>query len=837
MERVHRDQDPLEIRTKQIAQELAQAHARGHRDHVLALAHHDSPADQELQHLLDCRLERPAGLEDEFVLEEARQLPRAVEHRRPRRPLAAVAAHRQRDDRRGDEEMEDGVLVVVERHPPLFDHRVEALPAGFLHLDVPVGAQPEQRALDEARLAQACRRKSRSPAPHLPRGRARAGVERRLVQELRAREDLVLGHAAPVVAEEDGGDEPDRRQRRRAVDAGRDPQPQGADESAALLLGMVLRVHAALREQLCQRDRLAHPDGDAAQPGAQHLGGGEERLRVLLLLLAAEKLLLVAARLGDLLVRDGDRREHHVRADAGEPRLHLQREHPQLGREQLAGARTASLDEELLREAVAQEALHVRLHHRRIHAVALEAAPDEEGAPHAEEAPHRPEVQVVPGGDVRRLKAEVVADDREHHVIEVALVRRAQDERRARARLRQPLHPRRVDVHAVVDAAEHPPDDALQHVDRQRVVAGGDLTQVLARLAIERIVRPAALAGQLGQRAPELQVVERLIDDPLRRLERGPGDHPGLARQVLVERAAHLPGDAARVRLRLLRHHRGEIDRLAHLEHCLLAVQHEGQEAAQRAGLVRVAEEEVAHPAPQLLGTPPPDQRDGHQLDAPARLLALEGGEARERIGEHRHRAGQRPGHAQEDERGLALPHRLDHLRGGLVLRRGGWTHLLASQVPAREGGEDPVAQPGRGARDGKAQPPEAPVEEEEMEQGGGAQDVDGRPPPAHGAERLGRLLGKRDRAKHPGQQPARERPVVPGARRRVRGAQREGGARLGHGAAVYQRADLSIRSRQRSIAWRSRAFRRARPARRPPSGDFRPGRRRAGPAAAPRLA
>ena len=238
--------------------------------------------------------------------------------------------------------------------------------------------------------------------------------------------------------------------------------------------------------------------------------------------------MLVAARLRDLFVRDGDRHENHVGPHAGQPRFHFEREHAQLGREQLAGARASALDEELLGEAVAQEPLHVRLHHRRVDAVALEAAADEERPAHAQEAADGPEVEVVAGGDVRRLQAEVVADDGEDHVVEVALVGRAQDERGARARLGEPPHPGLVDVDPVVDAPEHPLGDALQDVDAERVVAGGDLAQVLARLAVERVVGAPALARDLRQRAPQLEIVERLVDDPLRRLERRARDDASL---------------------------------------------------------------------------------------------------------------------------------------------------------------------------------------------------------------------------------------------------------------------------------------------------------------------
>src|SRR4051812_13234362 len=80
----------------------------------------------------------------------------------------------------------------------------------------------------------ACARRARLPC----RG-AGAAVEGRLVEELAPRKKLVLGHAAAIVAEEHGADETDRRNRHRTVDSGGDPEPERADERAALLRGVV----------------------------------------------------------------------------------------------------------------------------------------------------------------------------------------------------------------------------------------------------------------------------------------------------------------------------------------------------------------------------------------------------------------------------------------------------------------------------------------------------------------------------------------------------------------------------------------------------------------------
>ena len=81
-------------------------------------------------------------------------------------------------------------------------------------------------------------------------------------------------------------------------------------------------------------------------------------------------------------------------------------------------------------------------------------------------------------------------------------VARTEDQRTLLARLDQPLHALFIDVDAVVDAVEDEVEQALENVDDERLVPRGDLAQVLARLALHAPVRAAALARDLGKRAP-----------------------------------------------------------------------------------------------------------------------------------------------------------------------------------------------------------------------------------------------------------------------------------------------------------------------------------------------
>ena len=171
---------------------------------------------------------------------------------------------------------------------------------------------------------------------------------------------------------------------------------------------------------------------------------------------------------------------------------------------------------------------------------------------------------------------------------------RAEDQRPLLARLDQPLHPALVDVHAVVDAVEHEVEQPLEQVDDQRIVAGGDLPQVLARLLLHAAVSPATLASDLGEGPPQLQVAQRLIDHPVGRLERRPGHHPYLARQMMVQPAAHPPGHARRLGAGIHRVHVRERDWLADFNVAASAVQQVAEEGADGTRLLRVAEEDIA---------------------------------------------------------------------------------------------------------------------------------------------------------------------------------------------------------------------------------------------------
>ncbi len=309
---------------------------------------------------------------------------------------------------------------------------------------------------------------------------------------------------------------------------------------------------------------------------------------------------------------------------------------------------------------------------------------------------------------MRRLQAVVVDDHREDHVVDVRLVAGAEDERRFLAGLHEATHAGLVDVDAVVDAVEDEVEQDLDQVDDEGVVAGGDLAQVAPRFPLDAAVGAALLAGDLGERAPQLQIAQRLVDHARGRLERRAGDHAGLAREVLVNPSAHAPGDARRLRVAVHRVDVAEQHQLADLDVRAFARAQVAEEGADGAGLFGIAEEEIAPRAAQPLGALAPEEGQGHERDRLVRLRALQLDQRGEGIGQRRDRGRQRARLPEEDQRGLALLDGLDDVGDFAFVRA---LDLRPAQVPARERREDAVAEPRRGARERQAQLPKSVIE------------------------------------------------------------------------------------------------------------------------------
>ena len=117
-------------------------------------------------------------------------------------------------------------------------------------------------------------------------------------------------------------------------------------------------------------------------------GGAEELPEVLALLGRPGQLPSVRALLGHLLVGDADREQGDLLPrPVARRRVQRHAEDAEAGRQHLAGAAPATLDEELDGEAIADELSQVALEDDGEDAVVLEGATDEEGAPAAEDGP------------------------------------------------------------------------------------------------------------------------------------------------------------------------------------------------------------------------------------------------------------------------------------------------------------------------------------------------------------------------------------------------------------------------------------------------------------------
>src|SRR5438105_157038 len=294
-ERVDSEPDAFAEGPQELAEQREHARSARRRADEVALSLGQPPAQEQREVLPDRVLEVVPGREDELVLGQPRRLLRAPQQLAVRRGLAAEAAQRGGEDGGRDEEVEDAVLVIVERDAPLLGDRVVARPARLVPAQGPVGHQRLDGAEDE-RLGRI-------------RAAVRAAVAGGGVKEAGALEDLLLRERALVVAEQHGAKKPHRRERRRRVDSRRDVEAEVLDDLLLFLRRAVLRIDSALAEELGEGDWLVDADGDAAIAAAQHLRRAEQCLGVLLPLLAALQLALVGGGLDHLFVGDADRGE------------------------------------------------------------------------------------------------------------------------------------------------------------------------------------------------------------------------------------------------------------------------------------------------------------------------------------------------------------------------------------------------------------------------------------------------------------------------------------------------------------------------------------------------
>ncbi len=397
---------------------------------------------------------------------------------------------------------------------------------------------------------------------------------------------------------------------------------------------------------------------DPAVACGEHLGRGEQRLEVLGLLLPAGQLLRIAVGLDDLLVVDRHRDEEEVPLRALEHRVHLPGEQPELGGEELAGARAAALGEELLHHPVVHELLHVGLEGRGVDLVVLERAPQEERAAAPEEGAEGEEGEVRARRHHRHRVAAVPEHGAHHQVVDVALVRGADHQRRAGGRPHRALEAGLVHLDAVVDAVEDPVEQGRAQAHHRRVQPRGDLLEALARLALHALRPAPRLLRHRLQRLAQVAVSQRLLEQAAGGLARRTEDRPRLAREVLVQGPADLPGDERVRQLRVLGHELPQVDGLAHAELCALVVAEEGDHRVREPGHVRAAEDPIQKAGLERLGPLVPDEQLGHEEHRPLALAR------------HRHQGGEgvlaallslrqaQRAPAQEDQPRAALPSR-----------------------------------------------------------------------------------------------------------------------------------------------------------------------------------
>src|SRR5690606_19152878 len=394
--RADREEVALEVRAEHLGVDLHHRPLGAAADGVAIADLLDGALGEEpRERLVEDLVEGRVRAVHELVLERAAELLDA----RPQRALrdARAVAHEQRgrDERARHEEVDEVVLVVVEREPPLVEDGVDRLLAGLVTLDE-LGVEEELERLVDHLLADGA-----------GRVRDRGGDARALALELAEEADahrLEIGatHAAPAMREEGGGDERGRRDDGDGVDlvghAVRDALHERAPRGGGELVGAVAIeavLEARLLHELVEAEHLAELHVEAAVARAEDRGGLEEPADVLLLLLLAGELAHVGLLLDDALVADADGHEAHLLAAEHEHGVDQHGEQAEFGREELARARAPALEEEPDAVALDEELAHVRVDEGRVELLPLEAAADEEGAAAAEDGAGREEAQVL----------------------------------------------------------------------------------------------------------------------------------------------------------------------------------------------------------------------------------------------------------------------------------------------------------------------------------------------------------------------------------------------------------------------------------------------------------
>ncbi len=330
---------------------------------------------------------------------------------------------------------------------------------------------------------------------------------------------LDLGQALRAVArgEQDQRDDRRGRDRRRRVHAHRDLEGQRCDERLLALLvdaGFeLLGLHQVPDRYAITETQVDLPARPAAPQEAQRPG---ESLRLLLLAALLDRVILD---LGDLVVGDADRDERHVVEPGSLYRLEDVVEQAEARRQQLAGARSRSLQRPQQREALLDEVVDVAAKRRLVDLVVLERAPQEDDAGTPGEGAQARCVQVDAAERERQRQVRIEQHQRQRHGVEHRLVTDQEDDRARGHGLRDPLQLCLVDVdRRIVVAAAGRAIQCIDHLERERRLRCGHLAQVALGLCEDVRHGAVALLRDVGDQVAESRVGEDLAGQDTRHL-------------------------------------------------------------------------------------------------------------------------------------------------------------------------------------------------------------------------------------------------------------------------------------------------------------------------------
>ncbi|MNF79469.1 hypothetical protein D3C84_616820 [compost metagenome] len=284
-------------------------------------------------------------------------------------------------------------------------------------------------------------------------------------------------------------------------------EPGGSELRAEFLLAPV-RLFAV--EEFRQFDRLAEVHRHLAETllkGADDFEDVEDRF---FFLARTTQFAEVSPAFQYALVADVHRHEHDRHARGAQEAAQGDRQHPGFRLQHAPGARTATLDEVLHREAFGEQGVQVLVEHRGVERVALERAAHEEGAATPQQAADHRHVEVDPGGDVRRGQSVAKQQVGQQKVVDVAAMAGHVDHFVTRGDLLHAFDV--VDLDAVVDLVPEPAQHHFHEADRGVGVVRGDLVAVAQCLGLGFFRRNVLALGFIEDRLLDQRLIEQALD-------------------------------------------------------------------------------------------------------------------------------------------------------------------------------------------------------------------------------------------------------------------------------------------------------------------------------------